>query len=300
MSADRLIEVSARGILAFNARSCPARASLPLYFFANFNAAFQQNTMYSGSKLLIAALLAAACATASIDAAASDCPQFSPNGRAPVVTNTKMRAETQEICYSDFTLLHSGVTHGPLWSAEYLTAQAVEDAKDNTRTNRFFVDKRLPKGDSAQLDDYRRSGYDRGHMSPAGDRATKKGMAESFSLANIVPQDPSNNRRIWSRIEQAVRRLVEESGEAYVVTGPLFSGRQLQTIGDSRVFVPTQLYKVVYLPQRKLAFAVIVENVATNTYTMKTVRELEAMSGIAFPGIPDALKDKRTGGLNGV
>jgi endonuclease G len=40
--------------------------------------------------------------------------------------------------------------------------------------------------------------------------------------------------------------------------------------------------------------------VPTNTYTMKTVRELEAMSGLAFPGIPDALKDKRIGGLSGV
>ncbi len=68
-------------------------------------------------------------------------------------------------------------------------------------------------------------------------------MAESFSLANIVPQNPSNNRRIWSRIEEAVRRLVEKSGDAYIVTGPIFSGRQLQTIGESRVFVPTQLYK---------------------------------------------------------
>jgi endonuclease G, mitochondrial len=252
--------------------------------------------MHSGIKAFIATLFATVC----VSATASDCPQFSPNGRAPIVTNTKMRAATQEICYSDFTLLHSGITHGPLWSAEHLTAQGVEDAKDNTRTNRFFVEKRLPQGESARLDDYKRSGYDRGHMSPAGDRGTKKGMAESFSLANIVPQDPSNNRRIWSRIEQSVRRLTEQSGEAYVVTGPLFSGRQLQTIGESRVFVPTQLYKVVYLPQRSIAFAVVVENAPTNTYTMKTVRELEAISGLAFPGIPDALKDKRIGGLNGV
>ncbi|WP_321792865.1 DNA/RNA non-specific endonuclease [Caballeronia sp. J97] len=247
-------------------------------------------------KAFTTALLAFVC----VGASANDCPQFSPNGRAPVVVNAKMRAATQEICYTDFALLHSGVTKGPLWSAEHLTADGVEKAKDNTRTNRFFAEKRLPPNESAQLADYKRSGYDRGHMSPAGDRASKKGMAESFSLANIVPQDPSNNRRIWSRIEEAVRRLTEESGEAYVVTGPLFAGRQLQTIGESRVFVPTQLYKVVYLPQRKIAFAVVVENTATNTYTMKTVRELEAMSGLAFPGIPDELKDKRLGGLRGV
>lgn len=244
--------------------------------------------------------LAAALGLVCISAAASDCPQFSPGGREPVVVNAKMRAATQEVCYTDFALLHSGITHGPLWSAEHLTAQGIDQAKNNTRTNRFFVEKRLPPGASAQLSDYKKSGFDRGHMSPAGDRASKKGMAESFSLANIVPQDPSNNRRIWARIEEAVRRLTEQSGEAWVVTGPLFSGRQLQTIGDSRVFVPTQLYKVVYLPQRQIAFAVLVDNASTETYTMKTVRELEAMSGLAFPGIPDDLKDKRIGGLKGV
>jgi endonuclease G len=246
---------------------------------------------------LIAALAGALSLPA---AAASDCPQFSPGGRAPVIINAKMRVATQSLCYSDFAVLHSGLTHGPLWSAEHLTQDHIEAARDNTRTNRFFVDKTLPAGASAQLSDYKKSGFDRGHMSPAGDRWSKKGMAESFSLANVVPQNPSNNRRIWSRIEQAVRRLVDDSGEAYVVTGPLFSGRQLQTIGETRVLVPTQLYKVVYLPARNLAFAVVVDNTPTNDYTVKTVHELETMSGLQFPGIPDTLKDKRIGGLNGV
>jgi len=136
-------------------------------------------------------------------------------------------------------------------------------------------------------------------MSPAGDRWSRKAMAESFSLA-MVPQNPSNNRLIWSRIEQAVRRLTEESGDAYVVTGPLFSGRRLQTIGESHVLVPAQLYKVVYLPTRNLAFAVVVDNVSTNQYSIKTVHELEAMSALQFPGIPDTLKDDRIGGLSGV
>ncbi|SAL39562.1 DNA/RNA non-specific endonuclease [Caballeronia humi] len=247
------------------------------------------------------AFVAALFCASSLTAAASDCAQFSPGGQPPVVVNQKMRAATQELCYSDFAVLHSGVTKGPLWSAEHLTAEHVDDAKNNTRTNRFFAERKLPPSESAQLSDYKKSGYDRGHMSPAGDRWSKKGMAESFSLANIVPQNPSNNRRIWSRIEEAVRRLTEESGDAYVVTGPLFSGGELQTIGESRVFVPTQLYKVVYLPARELSFAVVVDNSApTRDYTVKTVHELETMSGLRFPGIPESLKDKRIGGLKGV
>jgi len=112
-----------------------------------------------------APLLAALGATVSLNAlAASDCPQFSPGGRAPIVADAKMRVSTQQLCYSDFAVLHSGVTHGPLWSAEHLTAEHMDDARDNTRTNRFFVDKKLPPGDGATLSDYKKSGYDRGHM----------------------------------------------------------------------------------------------------------------------------------------
>jgi endonuclease G, mitochondrial len=232
--------------------------------------------------------------------AAPPCTDFSPNGRQPVLSNAKLAAKTRLLCYSDFAVLHSGITHGPLWSAEHLTSAHLRAAKDGVRTNRFFEDASLPPGEGARLADYKRSGYDRGHMSPAGDRWDAQAMAESFSLANMVPQNPVNNRRLWAHIEEAVRRVASESGEAYVVTGPMFNGSQLQTIGATGVFVPTQLFKVVYLPSRKLTFAVVVDNTATNQYTVRTVHELERASGIKFPGIPESLKDTRIGGLNGV
>jgi endonuclease G len=173
-------------------------------------------------------------------------------------------------------------------------------AKGELRTNRFYEETALPEGDGATLADYRKSGFDRGHMSPAGDRWNDEAMAESFSLANMVPQDPTNNRRLWAHIEEAVRRIAVSAGGTYVVTGPMFAGRQLKTIGDTRVFVPTQLFKVVYVPSQQLAFAVVVDNEATNRYDVKTVHELEATSGLRFPGIPESLKDKRIGGLKGV
>lgn len=232
--------------------------------------------------------------------AASSCNDFSPNDQPPVLNNAKLGAKTRLLCYSDFAVLHSGVTHGPLWSAEHLTPDHLDAAKYGVRTNKYFQERALPQGEGAKLADYRKSGYDRGHMSPAGDRWNSRAMAESFSLANMIPQNPDNNRRLWARIEEAVRRVASESGDAYVVTGPMFDGAQLTTIGDSGVFVPTQLFKVVYLPSRRLAFAVVVDNVATNRYSIATVHELEHASGISFPGIPDNLKDTRIGGLHGV
>jgi endonuclease G, mitochondrial len=97
-----------------------------------------------------------------------------------------------------------------------------------------------------------------------------------------------------------VRNIALRNDDTYVVTGPMFSGQQLQTIGPSRVFVPTQLFKLVYVPSRQMAFAVVVDNISTYRYSIKTVHELEAMSGIRFPGIPESLKDLRPGGLKGV
>lgn len=245
-------------------------------------------------------LLSLLCAVAAHAIAAPSCQQFLPGAQWPVLANAKLAPKTHVLCYADFAVLHSGITHGPLWSAEHLTRSHVELAKDVTRTNKFFEDDRLPQGEGATLADYRRSGYDRGHMSPAGNRWNPEAMAESFSLANVVPQNRENNRQVWARIETAVRRLTEKYGDAYVITGPLFVGSQLDTIGATRVFVPTQLYKVVYLPSTDTAFAVVVDNVATNRYDMRSVHDVERMTGMRFPGIPEPAKDQRPGGLKGV
>ncbi|WP_042339775.1 DNA/RNA non-specific endonuclease [Paraburkholderia ferrariae] len=234
-------------------------------------------------KKLFASLL---MAVASHGFAAPACSGFVPDGQFPTLANPRMAPQTRMLCYSDFVVLHSGITHGPLWSAEHLTRDHLEAAKDMTRTNRFFEDDRLPEGEGATLADYKRSGFDRGHMSPAGNRWNPQAMAESFSLANVVPQNRENNQRLWSHIETAVRRLATRYGEAYVVTGPLFTGAQLQTIGPTRVLVPTQIFKVVYVPSQQLAFAIVADNTSADHYEVRSVRALEEQSGIRFPGIP--------------
>ncbi|AJK46522.1 DNA/RNA non-specific endonuclease [Burkholderia plantarii] len=231
---------------------------------------------------------------------AASCSQFSPSGLEPELTNPKMVRQARLLCYSDFEVLHSGITHTPLWSAEHLTAAHLADAKGEVRTNRFFAEARLPAGEGATLADYRRSGFDRGHMSPAGDRWNDAAMAESFSLANMIPQNPQNNRRLWAHVEEAVRAMAMRDGEAYVVTGPMFHGSELQTIGANRVIVPTEIFKLVYLPSRSVAFAIVVKNSNAKRYDIETVHQLEAASGLRFPGVPERLKDMKAGGLSGV
>ena len=94
----------------------------------------------------------------------SACSQFFPGGEPPALVNAKLAQRTTLLCNDAYALLASGVIHGPIWSAERLTKASLAAARDTLRDGEFHADDRLPRADQAQLDDYRRSGYDRGHM----------------------------------------------------------------------------------------------------------------------------------------
>lgn len=131
----------------------------------------------------------------------------------------------------------------------------MSDAKGNQRTNKFYAEASLPRSERADLDDYKGSGFDRGHMAPAGDMATLEAMAQSFSLANMVPQSPINNRKAWAGIEKATRKYVmRASSDVFVVTGPIFNARP-NTIGANKVWIPNYLFKLVYDPATGRAWA---------------------------------------------
>ena len=150
--------------------------------------------------------------------------------------------------------MHSALSRGPLWSAEHLVRSNVDAAEQLPRRDSFHAEPQLPFGDRAELTDYVRSGFDRGHMSPNGDMPDRTAQGQSFSLANMVPQVHANNAGIWAGIEAAVRRLALDDGEVYVVTGPAFIGSQISSL-KGRVLIPTHLWKVVYSPRRRLAGA---------------------------------------------
>lgn len=190
----------------------------------------------------------------------AECGQMFANGKPPVVpaqTETQARA----LCFSAFAVLYSGKSHTPIYVAERLNRAVLLDARNNQRTNRFFADARLPHTERAELADYHNSGFDRGHMAPAGDMATDESMAQSFSLANMVPQYPVNNRKAWASIEKATRKYVmRAAGDVYVITGPMFDSDTPPTIGPHRVWVPQHLFKLVYDPSTNRAWAHWLDN----------------------------------------
>lgn len=223
-------------------------------------------------------------------AGTSRCAQHYVDQRAPEIINRKLSVDARELCFSAFGVVHSGVTRTPLWSAEHLTRNAVEAAADLPRVDGFHPEEQLPRGQRAELSDYARSGYDRGHMSPNKDMPTVDAQRESFSLANMVPQNPNNNRILWEGIESAVRGLAKRDGDVYVITGPLFSGASLDVL-RGHVYVPTQLFKLVYDPRRQAAAVYLTPNGPGMAYQVISVAQLSTMAGIDFlPAVSAQIK----------
>lgn len=220
----------------------------------------------------------------------TQCPTYFAAGVAPTITNTKLKQRTQEVCFEAYAVLHSGISRTPLYSAEHLTRNKLEAAKTLSRKDSFHPEPSLPARDRAELSDYLRSGYDRGHMAPNADFATRSAQAESFSLANMVPQVHANNAGIWAGIEGAARQLAISEGEVYVVSGPAFIGSDIQRVGN--VLVPTHIWKVLYSPKQQRAGAYVITNDETREYSAVTVSDLEKMIGVSLlPGLSQKVRD---------
>ncbi len=223
--------------------------------------------------------------------AATDCPRHFVAGQPPVLLNPKLKPRTQALCYEAYAVLHSGVSRTPLYAAEHLTRRNLEAAKSLTRKDSFHAENELPRDERAELSDYARSGYDRGHLAPNADMPTRTAQAESFSLANMVPQVHENNAGVWAGIEAAARQLASDEGEIYVVSGPAFVGNDIQQIG--RVLVPTHMWKVVYSPKQQRAGAYLVSNDKTKDYSVLSIAELQKLAGIdPLPGLPQLAREQ--------
>ena len=141
----------------------------------------------------------------------------------------------------------------PAWVI-YIMTREEAITKAAKRTNRFRPDPQIPTG-SATLADYRRSGFDRGHLAPAADMAfSVQTMSDSFFMSNMSPQKPAFNRGVWKELEALVRQFAIQEQKIVVVTGPILPTEKTLTIGANRVTVPAYYYKVIFdlTPPRKM------------------------------------------------
>lgn len=197
----------------------------------------------------------------------------------------------QIITHTGYTLSYNEEYELPSYVAYELTKAEVLGGED--REDNFRADNSVRTG-SASLDDYRGSGYDRGHMAPAADfKWSAEAMSDTFYLSNMCPQDPSFNRGIWADLEAVVRTMAYDNESVYVVTGPVLTDGPYETIGENKVAVPKRFYKVVldYTNPDIKAIGFVLPNENSDkslqSFAM-TVDEVEEITGLDFyPALPD-------------
>ena len=149
-------------------------------------------------------------------------------------------------------------TRNPHWVAEHITPESLSIREGDRRHSYFAEDGTVPEKFRAKLEDYHRSGYDRGHQVPAADaKWSQEAMDSTFFLTNMCPQVGDGfNRDYWAHFEDFCRRLTHHYPSVRIITGPLYLPRKdrdgkwrtsYEVIGNPpNVSVPTHFFKVIF------------------------------------------------------
>ncbi len=161
----------------------------------------------------------------------------------------------------------------------------------------FEIDKAVRTG-AASWRNYKNSGYDRGHLCPAGDRNySQAAHDETFLTSNISPQNHDFNSGIWNTLEQKTRYWASKYNGVFVVTGGVLKGN-LKTIGEEKVAVPNAFYKIILDNNngktKMIAFLMPHQNSSEPLYRfVVSVDSIETLTGIDFfPELDDAVENE--------
>ena len=192
--------------------------------------------------------------------------------------------------YRGYVVKYDNTLHSPKYTIHQLTPKQI-DSQAGTKAKRlstFLIDTDNLSGFSATNADYKNSGWDRGHMVPAGDFYWNVEFKnETFLYSNISPQQPNLNRGIWANLEEAIRRKVLQIDDtAYVITGAIYQPNG-EVIGPDHVAVPSHIYKIVFFPDQERIYAFLFDNgVATFEGSLNqfqvSVDDLEVIAGEDF------------------
>lgn len=209
----------------------------------------------------------------------------------------------QVVNHGYFALAYSEYHEQAEWVAYEMTVEQLNQ-KNVDRTDNFREDARISSG-SAALKDYRGSGYDRGHLCPAGDMAfSYESMSTSFFMSNMSPQEKGFNRGIWRELEESVRDWTRSNKNLYIVTGPVLTKRAKKRIGKNKVVVPRAYYKALLdlsNPEQK-AVAFLIPNEKSSKHLHDFIMPIDSLEAITeidfFPGLPDKQEESLESQIN--
>jgi endonuclease G len=226
------------------------------------------------------------------------------NAQSSVVASTSLTPTTNRgylIQHTYFTLSYSETNRQAEWVAYNLTPESINGPQE--RTDNFRIDPKV-RNNPVGSGDYSGSGYDRGHLCPAGDmKLNLTSMSETFYMSNMSPQDPSFNRGIWETLESRVRTWAIEKNGVYVVTGPILKNI-CGTIKTGTISVPCSYYKIVFKDNgnEKIAIALILNNQGSSSSLksfVTSIDNIEALTGIDFfSSLSDDIENKIESTIN--
>lgn len=197
--------------------------------------------------------------------------------------------------YTGFTVSFNPTCHTPNWVGWELLGTETEGTA--SRSDKFWQDTDVDG--CPTTDDYKNSGFDRGHMCPAADQKwDPKAMTDCFSLANITPQAHTLNAGAWSTLEKRCRNWAKRDSAIVIIAGPIFEKSDSQRIGRSGVRVPGAFFKVIAAPYLKTPRAIgfVYPNMSSpgnmQNYVM-TIDQIEELTGYDFfSSLPDDIENK--------
>ncbi len=244
-----------------------------------------------------AAGMAAQASTAQEEQTTPQVAATTDDAKEGIELPAPLKGTPEQILQRDgYTVSYNTTTRLPNWVAWHLTADRLT-GNANRKGVDFEEDTDVPSP-RATDSDYTRSGYDRGHMCPAGDNKwSKTAMRQSFLFTNICPQAPSLNRGDWNEMELACRKWAKNYGGLYIVCGPILYKGKHKTIGRNKITVPEAFFKVVLcLTGTPKAIGFIYKNADGNRPKgdyANSVDEVERITGIDFfASLPDDVERK--------
>jgi len=195
----------------------------------------------------------------------------------------------EKICHTYYTIGYHAQHKQASWVYYELKERG---GRKVSRKDNFRVDPKVKEGISTP-EDYKRSGYDQGHLCPAADMSFDvRAMSETFYMSNMSPQEPAFNRGAWKRLEEQVRKRARKE-LLYVVTGPVFKNNK-GYIGKNRVTVPGYYYKLFYAPVKQQMIAYVLPNQAISRSLSQyavPVDKVEELTGLDFfSQLPDEVE----------
>lgn len=198
--------------------------------------------------------------------------------------------DNQTIAYTGFTVYYNNSHHVPNCTVYELTKQELDGKV--SRVGSFDVDSTAPG--CARPWDYTLSGYERGHMVPAGDlKWSERAMMQSFKMTNVCPQAKALNEGGWAKLEEKVREWATRDSAVIVITGPILTPG-MKTIGRLHVAVPKHFFKIVLAPYSEPVKAIgfIYPNHASNRPIKEYAVPIDSIEHLTDMDFFDALPDE--------